>query len=118
MMKFFAHCNDHSRILVTKASGILKARYEHKAGGWYELDLDSFDCPTAKDMGQDGLYVGMAGAQYICRKSWTLQHIDDIREPEPEQVLVDKKEIQGVLDQLKRAANRLGALIGLSPSTE
>jgi hypothetical protein len=80
------------------------------------LGLDGFDCPTAKAMGQDGFYVGMAGAEYICRGSWTLEPVDDIREPE--QVLVDKKEIQGVLDQLKRAANRLGALIGLSPSTE
>jgi hypothetical protein len=117
MMKFYARCGDHSCTLDMGPTGALRARYRNNPDGW-TLDLDGFDCPTAKAMGQDGVYVSMAGAQYICRGSWTLQHIDDIREPKPEQVLVDKKEIQGVLDQLKRAANRLGALIGLSPNTE
>lgn len=116
-MKFHARCMQHSCTLRVKSfphgqgTGITGLHWTFH-GDYYELKFSGFMCPAAAELGQDGFKVSGSGmAIPVCRISWVLEPIDD--EAKPDQVLVDRKEILSIAQQLRGIANRLGALIGL-----
>jgi hypothetical protein len=107
-MKFYARCSQHSCNLLIRSH--LPGLHWRLEEGYYEVKLDGFECPTAKEMGQDGLYVGLAGTQYICRHTWVLEPIDDTV-AKPAQILVDAEELSGIARQLRGIASRLGEIV-------
>lgn len=84
-MRFYARCGTHECTLVVKDATFFKNEITRAVGsglfwqfipqptypgGYYEVDLDSFRCPVAGDLGQEGFTVTLGGAVEVCRNAW------------------------------------------------
>lgn len=106
-MRFYARCGTHECTLMVKDTTFFRNEITRAVGhglfwqfipqptypgGYYELDLNSFQCPVAGDLGQEGFYVTPSGvATAICRGTWYLQPtIEEATNKEEKQMTRDE----------------------------